>query len=197
MSFRKDSLLDMRIDRDSKCQSAMDIINSCNERELTNIFREYGEERFAKRVAREIIKKRKFKKIITTRELAGLIEGSIGWYYRKSKIHPATKIFQSLRIEVNSEINNLEIFLGKALAYLEEGGRLAIISFHSLEDRKVKKFLQVNARGCICPKGSPVCFCGKEVKLKKITGKPIISSEKERKDNPRSRSARLRVAEKI
>jgi 16S rRNA (cytosine1402-N4)-methyltransferase len=121
----------------------------------------------------------------------------LGKFYRKSRIHPATKIFQALRIAVNDELADLEIFLQKSVDLLNPGGRLAIISFHSLEDRRVKKFFRVNAGGCICPKEFPVCVCGKEPRLKIITRKPIISGEEELNQNPRARSAKLRIVERV
>lgn len=197
LSFRKNSLLDMRLGGISTSLSAKDIVNNYQEKELADIFRKYGEERYAGKAARAISIARKTKEIKTTRELAEIIEKSIGGYYKKFKIHPATRIFQALRIEINREIENLKEFMPKALKCLKRGGRLAIISFHSLEDREVKKFFQANARGCICPKGAPICFCGKKPEIKKITKKPVVSGREELEENFRSRSAKLRVAEKV
>jgi len=197
MSFRLNSKLDMRLGRNGgQTKTATDIINDYEIRELERIFRIYGEERHAHLVARKILEKRRSKKIENTVELAEIIEGSIGRYYSRSKIHPATRIFQALRIEVNSEIENLKIFLERSLEYLTDKGRMAVISFHSLEDREVKKFFQTNARGCICPKESPICFCGRRPKLNLITKKPIRPSEEELEKNKKSRSAKLRIIEK-
>lgn len=197
MSFRLNGKLDMRLGKGSnQTKTAADIINGYKLKELERVFKIYGEEKYARPVARKILEERKLKRIENTNELAEIIEKSIGRYYSRSKIHPATKIFQALRIEVNSEIENLKVFLEKSLKYLTDKGRLAVISFHSLEDREIKRFFQTNARGCICPKESPVCFCGQKPKLKLITKKPIKPSKKELKENKRSRSAKLRIIER-
>jgi 16S rRNA (cytosine1402-N4)-methyltransferase len=158
---------------------------------LTRILYEYGEESQARRIVRAIIANRP---IQTTGQLAALIEKAVG---RKGAIHPATKTFQALRIAVNDELENLKDVLPQALAALQPGGRMAIISFHSLEDRIVKHYFQAEAKDCICPPHQPVCTCNHHASLKIITRHPIEAGEEERQSNPRARSAKLRVAEKI
>ncbi|MBT3356034.1 16S rRNA (cytosine(1402)-N(4))-methyltransferase RsmH [bacterium] len=202
LSFNVDARLNMRLDEagDSPedSEDAFDIINSWSADDLERLFRELGEERFSKRIVIAIKEARKEKEIKTTMELANIIEESVGHRGRKGerKIHPATKVFQALRIQVNSELNNLNVFLENALKVLEKDGRLAIISFHSIEDRIVKNFCKSGTKGCVCPKEFPICKCGKEPKLKLITKKPIIPSDLELKENRRARSAKLRVIQK-
>lgn len=198
ISFRKEGPLDMRMNASSsQGMTAEKIINDWDEKDLVEIFKKYGEEKHSGLVAKSIVATRKKKEIKTTSELSEILEKSLGRYYRNKKIHPATKVFQALRITVNQELENLEKFLPQALNGLKIGGYLAVIAFNSLEDRIVKKFFQANARGCICPKEFPICNCGQKPKLKIVTLKPIIPGEKELKNNPRSRSAKLRVIQKI
>lgn len=196
MSFQKDSRLDMRLDKDSKI-TAKKVVNEYSRDYLENIFKVYGEEKFARNIAKRIIEARNAKEIETTGELARIIEGAIPKRFQNKKIHPATKVFQAIRIEVNQELENLKKFIPQAIESLNHNGRLAIISFHSLEDRIVKNIFLENARGCICPKNFPQCRCGNKPKIKIITKKPIISGEIEIKENPRSRSAKLRICEKF
>lgn len=197
LSFQKEGPLDMRLDRRSDL-TAEKIVNTFSEQEIGRILRTYGEESEAGRIAKAIITARQEKPLRTTRELAELI----GNAYPKSKryrmkIHPATRTFQALRIAVNREFEHLEEFLDQAAERLGAGGRLAIITFHSGEDRIVKRFLKGKAQGCICPPEFPVCRCGLTAEMKILTRKPIVPSEKEIEANPRARSAKLRIAEKI
>jgi len=194
-SFKGSAWLDMRFGENGK--TAAEIINNYKEEELSRIFKEYGEERHAKLIAREIIKERKINKITKTDQLVGIIERIYKNKPKPKKIHVATKVFQALRIEVNDELNNLKKVLPQALETLTEGGRLAVISFHSLEDRIVKEFFKREAKECICPPKFPICNCGHKAQLKILTKKIIIPSWAEIKSNPRSRSAKLRVAQKI
>ncbi len=211
-SFQKDEPLDMRFGitsptppppacagrRRGGTLTAEEIVNTWHKDELIKIFREYGEEPLAGKIANKIVETRKINNISSTKQLADLIFGEYKRAYRNKtfKKHPATKVFQALRIEVNHELENLELVLPQAIEALEKGGRIAIISFHSLEDRIVKKNFALNARGCICPPSFPVCACGHKPLLKIITKKPIIPSDDEITNNPRARSAKLRVAEK-
>lgn len=196
LSFLKEAELDMRLDKDRRL-TAKEIVNSYAEKDLERILREYGEEKFAKNIARAIGKKRKIGEIRTTKELVQVIENAVPEKYKRAKIHPATRTFQALRIEVNQELENLEKFIPQAIKALSPGGRLAIISFHSLEDRIVKNIFRENARGCICPPDFPQCRCGNKPKVKIITKKPIAPDPEEIKENPRSRSAKLRICEKL
>lgn len=196
MSFLEDEDLDMRLDR-KQALSAGSVINDYSGEELERIIREYGEERYARSIARKIVDERKKQRIKTTGELVKIIDRAVPTRYKHQKIHPATRTFQALRIEVNRELDNLRKFIPEALEALNPGGRLAIISFHSLEDRIVKNIFRQNARGCICPKDFPKCICGKVPTVKIITRKPIVAGEKEVLENSRSRSAKLRVCEKI
>ncbi|MCL5093905.1 MAG: 16S rRNA (cytosine(1402)-N(4))-methyltransferase RsmH [Patescibacteria group bacterium] len=194
-SFKKGPL-DMRMDQSLKL-TAGEIINERKEKELVRIFKEYGEEIFAKKIAKRIIERRKEKEIETTEELREIIISVLPKsYIRKLKIDPATKVFQALRIAVNDELNALKEFLPQALESLKVGGRLGVISFHSLEDRIVKNYMRIESKDCICPKEKIICDCKHIKRLKILTKKPLIPSEKELKQNPRSRSAKLRVAEK-
>ncbi|MDP2920215.1 MAG: 16S rRNA (cytosine(1402)-N(4))-methyltransferase RsmH [Dehalococcoidia bacterium] len=190
-SFQRDAELDMRFDPAQETTAA-DIINNSSETELALILREFGEEPYARRIARRIGQVRPIK---TTMELAKVVEQAVGG--RHGKIHPATRTFQALRIAVNRELENLETALGKAVEVLGTGGRLVVISYHSLEDRIVKHFTQRESRDCICPPNIPVCDCGHTASLRVVNKKIIIPSEEEIRDNPRSRSAKMRVAEKI
>lgn len=192
MSFQVDAPLDMRLGGEGK-RTAYNIVNSWKEESLVEIFFKYGEEASSRKIAKRILERRKEKKIETTKELEEII---IGNSKRRNGINPATKVFQALRIAVNDELNNLEIFLKESIGVLNNKGRLAVISFHSLEDRLVKRFFRMNTGGCICPKEIPICVCNQKKKLEIVTKKPIRPSEKELKENSRSRSAKLRVAEK-
>jgi 16S rRNA (cytosine1402-N4)-methyltransferase len=189
-SFQQDAPLDMRFSPGQKV-SAADIVNSTPEARLAQIIRTYGEEGHSNRIAREIIKGRPIR---TTRQLAELIEKSIG---RHGRLHPATRTFQALRIAVNHELEYLESVLRQAVDLLGYEGRLVVISYHSLEDRIVKQFMQKEARGCICPPGTPTCVCGHNPRVRLINKKVIIPAEAEIKANPRSRSAKLRAAERL
>ena len=213
-SFKRDEPLDMRYGKvqnalgpsrngsRTKCKmqnnlTAGDIIDKWPEKELVRIFKEYGEERFAKPIAWGIIQERRFKPIKTTFELVSVIKKSIPKRYLRGSRHFATKTFQALRIAVNDELNNLREVLPQAVEILAFQGRIAVISFHSLEDRIVKIFFRRESKDCICPPEIPICRCNHKTALKIITKKPICPSEAERKSNPRSRSAKLRVAEKV
>lgn len=196
-SFLKDGFLDMRYSPEMQEVTAADVINEYPEEKLAEIFRKYGEEKFAKRIAREITRARKIRKIRETGGLVKIISESVPEKYKRGRIHFATKVFQALRIEVNQELENLKIFLGKAMGILASKGKLAVISFHSLEDRIVKNFFREESRDCLCPPNFPKCVCGHRRRLKIITKKPIAPAEEEIRDNPRARSAKLRVAEKI
>ena len=195
LSFRYDAPLDMRFGEEGI--TAEEVINNFKEKELEDIFRTYGEERFSGRIARIICEVRKEKPIRTTFELVEAIRKVIPGKFQHGRIHFATKVFQALRIFVNQELDNLKIVLPQAIDLLLPGGRLAVISFHSLEDRIVKEFFKRESRDCICPKEMPICQCDHKAKLKILNKKPIIPKEGEAKINPRSRSAKLRVAVKL
>jgi 16S rRNA (cytosine1402-N4)-methyltransferase len=190
-SFQEEGPLDMRFSPSLEVTAA-DIVNRSSEVELARIIRAYGEEPHAQRIARFIVKERP---LATTRELADLVEQAVGG--RKGKIHPATRTFQALRIAVNHELGNLETALKQAVNLLGFGGRLVVVSYHSLEDRVVKHVLQRESRDCVCPPGTPQCLCGHTASLRTITKRVITPSPEELEANPRSRSARLRAAERI
>lgn len=196
MSFLQDAQLDMRLDKSQEL-SAKKIVNEYSQADLEKIIREYGEEKFAKRISQAIGEVRVFREIEGTKELAEIVKQAIPEKFRHGKIHPATKTFQALRIEVNQELENLKNFIPQAIEILKPGGRLAIISFHSLEDRIVKNIFRENARGCICPPDFPQCLCGHQPKIKIITKKPIVPGAEEVAANPRARSAKLRICERI
>ncbi len=189
-SFQASGPLDMRMDQRADLTAA-DIVNHWPEEEISHILWEYGEERYARRIARAICEERP---LPDTGALADLVARVIG---RRERIHPATRTFQALRIAVNDELGALESALPQALDLLVSGGRLAVIAFHSLEDRIVKQFIRREARDCICPPRLPVCVCGHTATLRPVTKKPVRASAEEVARNPRSRSARLRVAERI
>lgn len=189
-SFQNDGPLDMRFSPTQK-MTAAEIVNTCSEAELARIIWTYGEEEQSRRIARQIILTRPLE---TTFQLAQTVEQAVG--SRRSRIHPATKTFQALRIAVNQELKNLESALKQAVNLLDFDGRLAIISYHSLEDRIVKQFLQREAKDCICPPETPTCICGHKTRLTIISKKVITPSSAEIQANPRSRSAKLRVAER-
>ncbi|HWQ04599.1 MAG TPA: 16S rRNA (cytosine(1402)-N(4))-methyltransferase RsmH [Longilinea sp.] len=190
-SFLADGPLDMRFSPEQPTTAA-DLVNSLPEAELADLIYRYGEERLSRRIARAIVQARP---IFTTAQLADLIVRASGG--RRGRIHPATRTFQALRIAVNQELNALEEFLPQAIQSLAAGGRLAVISFHSLEDRIVKQFFRRESRDCICPPGQPVCTCGHKASLIEINRHPIEADEEESKNNPRARSAKLRIAEKL
>jgi 16S rRNA (cytosine1402-N4)-methyltransferase len=189
-SFQHDAPLDMRFNPGQKTTAA-DIVNTANETKLANIIRAYGEESQSHRIARSIVKERP---IETTGQLSRLIEKAVG---RRGRLHPATKTFQALRIAVNYELEHLETALRQAVDLLGYEGRLVVITYHSLEDRIVKQFMQKEARACICPPGTPECVCGHTPSLRLVNKKVIIPGAEEIHVNPRSRSAKLRVAERI
>jgi 16S rRNA (cytosine1402-N4)-methyltransferase len=175
----------------SRGQSAADLVNHLPEAELAELLRRYGEERYARRIARAIVGSRPMAR---TAQLASLIAQTVGY---REKIHPATRTFQALRIAVNNELDNLIEALPQARDLLRPGGRLVVISFHSLEDRAVKRFCQREARDCICPPEVPICVCQHRATLRIISRKPIQPSDKEITANPKSRSAKLRIAERL
>jgi 16S rRNA (cytosine1402-N4)-methyltransferase len=196
-SFLADSALDMRFDPTSPVTAA-DIVNSWTEAELSRLIFEYGEDRWARQIAKAIVQMRP---IYSTATLADVIARATRKLYsanrKRAGIHPATRTFQALRIAVNRELENLEAVLPQAIEALAPGGRLAIIAFHSLEDRVVKQFLRRESRDCICPPRQPVCNCGHHASVLEITRQPLRPHEDELRDNPRARSARLRVAQKV
>ncbi|MGN1048629.1 MAG: 16S rRNA (cytosine(1402)-N(4))-methyltransferase RsmH [Eubacteriales bacterium] len=195
-SYQADAPLDMRMDNRSSF-SAYDVVNSYSEEELRNVIFGYGEEKFGGRIASEIVRARSEKPIETTGELSEIIKKAIPAAARQGGPHPAKRTFQAIRIEVNGELSVIAPAIGSAVKLLSSGGRIAVITFHSLEDREVKQSFTELAKGCTCPKEFPVCVCGNRPKLKIITKKPILPSAAELEENPRSRSAKLRVAEKI
>ncbi len=190
-SFLAEGRLDMRFDPTTG-RSAADLVNTLSEDELTDLIWRYGEEHYARRIAREICRSRPLQ---TTLELARVVERAVGG--KRERIHPATRTFQALRIATNDELQGLEQVLPDAVEVLASGGRLAVISFHSLEDRIIKKFFRRESRDCICPPDQPVCICNHRATLREITRKPILPSSEEIETNPRARSAKLRVAEKV
>lgn len=195
-SFRQDGPLDMRMDRSSELTASY-IVNNYSERELACIISDYGEERWAARISGFIVERRKTGPIDTTRGLVDVICAAIPKTARRDGPHPARRTFQALRIAVNDELGVIREVIGKSAGLLRENGRLCVISFHSLEDRIVKKTIDELSAGCVCPKELPFCVCGSKAVFKKITRKPVLPSETEVRSNPRSRSAKLRVAEKI
>ena len=195
-SYMHDAPLDMRMNTDGG-KSAYDVINSYSEEELSRIFFEYGEEKWSKRVAQFITDYRKKKNVETTFELVEIIKAAIPKGAREEGGHPAKRIFQAVRIEVNNELGILEQSIKDFTEALNKNGRLAIITFHSLEDRIVKKTFANLAEGCTCPKSFPVCVCGNKPSVKIITRKPILPDDTEIENNSRSKSAKLRVIEKL
>ncbi|MCL2425681.1 MAG: 16S rRNA (cytosine(1402)-N(4))-methyltransferase RsmH [Oscillospiraceae bacterium] len=195
-SYMQDAPLDMRMNRIDSL-SAFDIINSWQEDELSKILFEYGEERFSRSIARVIVNERTKNKINTTFELNELIYKAIPAAARRKSSHPSKRCYQALRIAVNDELNSIVSMLVAAPSLLRLHGRLCVISFHSLEDRLVKKAFAAGAKGCTCPPDIPICVCGEKPTLKLITRKPIIASNDEMTNNPRSKSAKLRIAERI
>ncbi len=195
-SYQASAPLDMRMDQ-RKTKSAWNVVNEYAEDDLRRILFEYGEERFSSRIASNIVRARELRSIETTGELVEIIKKSIPAHARDGGHHPAKRSFQALRIEVNAELDVIAPAIKSAVRLLSPGGRVAIITFHSLEDRIVKQTFSELASGCTCPKSFPVCVCGNKPKLKILTKKPILPSAQELEENPRSRSAKLRVAEKI
>lgn len=195
-SYMQDAPLDMRMDTDVPF-SAYNVVNEYSESELKRVIYEYGEERFAARIASSIIKHREETPIRTTIELSEIIKGAIPPAAREGGPHPAKRTFQAIRIEVNRELDAIKPLISSAISHLVPGGRLAIISFHSLEDRLVKQSFREAMKGCTCPTDFPVCICGGKPKIKDLTKKPILPTEEELTSNPRARSAKLRVAEKL
>ena len=192
-SYATDAPLDMRMDPSDET-SAADVLASYDERELETIFRKYGEERYARSIARGIVRRRAEAPIERTGQLVDVVRASIPAPARFGEGHPAKRVFQALRIEVNHELESLEVGLPAAFEMLRPGGRIAVISFHSLEDRIVKRFLRDRAKGCTCPPELPFCVCGREPEARLLTSKPIRPSAHEIDDNPRASAARLRVA---
>jgi 16S rRNA (cytosine1402-N4)-methyltransferase len=195
-SFRLDEPLDMRLDR-SRGLTAAELLNGSAEGELVRILREYGEEPGARGIARAIVRARAKASITRSSELAELVRRSVPSKARYGRIHPATRTFQALRIAVNGELDELARALPAALAALAPGGRMGVIAFHSLEDRRVKRFFQERARPCTCPPDTPICQCGGRRELEILTRKPVTPDQGEREANPASRSAKLRVAKKV
>lgn len=195
-SYMHDAPLDMRMNRNNP-KSAYDVVNGYTESELTKIFYEYGEEKWSARIAKFIVERRNEQDIKTTGELSEIIKAAIPKAARAEGGHPAKRVFQAIRIEVNGELEILKQAVCDFVDALKPGGVLSIITFHSLEDRIVKKTFQELAKGCICPKSFPVCVCNKKPEVKILTSKPILPSERELDENSRSKSAKLRVVVKL
>ena len=195
-SYMHDAPLDMRMDQTATL-TARDVVNDWSYEDLRRILFEYGEERYAPAIAKAIVKRRQESPIETTGQLVSIIRAAMPPAALREKQHPAKRTFQAIRIAVNDELGELPPMLQAASQLLAPGGRLAVISFHSLEDRIIKKTLQELATGCTCPPNFPVCVCGKKPKMKLVTRKPIVAGAAELVYNPRARSAKLRVAEKI
>jgi 16S rRNA (cytosine1402-N4)-methyltransferase len=192
-SYASDAPLDMRMDTGAEL-SARELVNEASERELTKIFRSYGEERYARQIARAIARRRRSQPFERTGELVETIKAAIPAPARFGDGHPARRVFQALRIAVNEELAELEEALPAAVDMLRPGGRIAVISFHSLEDRIVKQFFRAQERGCVCPPDLPVCACGREPVLRVLTKRPVRPGAHELEANPRASSARLRAA---
>ena len=196
-SFRRDEPLDMRMDMQSG-KTAESLINNLAHEDLRNLFKDYGEERWAKQIAHKIVKVRKQKKIQTSKQLAQIVIDAIpGHALSKQKIHPATRVFMALRIAVNQELERLKTFLEQAADFLNPGGRLCVLSFHSLEDRIVKQQLKALEKGCSCPPQLPMCVCGQNPQVSILTKKVVRPTTEEVIANPMARSTRLRAAEKL
>ena len=195
-SYMADAPLDMRMNRDDSL-TAYEIVNTWPREELRRILFEYGEERYAPLIAAAIERRRAEHPIETTLELASVIRGAMPPQALREKQHPAKRSFQAIRIAVNDELNSVSRMMQTAVGRLASGGRLAVITFHSLEDRIVKNSMAEAAKGCICPPSFPVCVCGRKPSVKVLTHKPIVSGEQELNENPRARSAKLRVCEKL
>jgi len=195
-SYMHDGELDMRMDRSAPV-SAKDIVNGYDEAKLTKIISDYGEERWAKRIAQFIVAERKNGEILTTHQLVSIIKAAVPKGARQGGPHPAKRTFQAIRIEVNRELEILEETIKDSVSVLKKGGRIGIITFHSLEDRIVKDTYLSLAKGCTCPPGFPVCVCGGKSLIKIVTRKPILPTDGEIEENPRARSAKLRIAEGV
>ena len=195
-SYMADAPLDMRMNSEDTL-SAYDVVNSWSFEELKRILFDYGEERYAPKIASAICKKREEKPIETTLELVDVIRSAMPAQALREKQHPAKRSFQAIRIAVNDELGSVEKVMKDAIPCLNHGGRLAVITFHSLEDRIVKTAMASAAKGCTCPPSFPVCVCGKKPQVQVITRKPIVSTDEELERNPRARSAKLRVCEKV
>ena len=195
-SYMADAPLDMRMDR-SEGLTAYEVVNAWSQEELRRILFQYGEERYAPQIAGAILRRREDKPIETTLELVDIIKGAMPAKALKEKQHPAKRSFQAIRIAVNDELASVERMIRGAVPRLNKGGRLAVITFHSLEDRIVKTGMAEFAKGCTCPPDFPVCVCGKTPDVKLVSRKPILPSDREIEENPRARSAKLRVCEKL
>ncbi len=195
-SYMADAPLDMRMNR-RDALSAWDVVNTWPQEELKRILFDYGEERYAPKIAAAICRRREEKPIETTLELVDIIRSAMPSAALREKQHPAKRSFQAIRIAVNDELGSVEKVMGDAIDCLNPGGRLAVITFHSLEDRIVKSAMSAASKGCTCPPNFPVCVCGKKPKVSLVSRKPITSTEEELEANPRARSAKLRVCEKI
>ena len=195
-TYREDVPLDMRMDRRNP-KTAKNIVNEYSEMELFRIIRDFGEDKFAKNIAKHIVAAREKKEIETTGELIEIIKAAIPAKVRATGGHPAKKTFQAIRIELNAELEVLQNSLDDMIDLLEDGGRICIITFHSLEDRIVKTIYKTNENPCTCPSHFPVCVCGKQPKGKVITRKPIVPSEEELEYNSRAKSSKLRVFERV
>ncbi len=195
-SYRKDARLDMRMDQQAPL-SAWHVVNEYEEKELEHVILEYGEERWAKKIAAFIVEARKEKPIDTTTELTQIIKRAIPKSVRMNMKHPAKKVFQGIRIEVNDELTVLNKALDKGISILNPGGRFVVLTFHSLEDRMVKEKFKFWQKDCICPPKAPICQCDKEKVAKIITRKPTVPTKEEIEMNPRSSSSKLRIAEKV
>ncbi len=194
-SYREDAPLDMRMDRRQK-MTARDIVNGYSEKDLYRMIRDYGEDKFARNIARHIVIEREKRSIETTGQLTEIIRGAIPMKFQKKSGHPAKRTFQAIRIELNRELDVLKNSLDDMIDLLNPGGRLCIITFHSLEDRIVKNAFKKNENPCTCPKDFPVCVCGKVSKGSILTRKPILPSQEEMEENSRSKSAKLRIFER-
>ena len=195
-SYMNDAPLDMRMDASDRL-TAYEVVNGYSEAELARIIKDYGEERWARRIAEFIVRERKNSPIESTDRLTEVIKAAIPAKARRTGPHPAKRTFQAIRIEVNDELGHLRDAVAKLPDLLESGGRIAIITFHSLEDRIVKTEFERRLDPCTCPKEFPVCVCGKKADVKRVTKKPVVPSQKETEENPRARSAKLRVLEKL
>lgn len=195
-SYMEDAPLDMRMNRQNH-KSAYDVINTYSESELADIFFKYGEEKFSRKIAKIILERRAKKPVETTLELVDIIKAAIPERMRQKGSHPAKRVFQAVRIEVNGELEDLRFAIDNFFDVLKPGGRLSVITFHSLEDRIVKTAFNDYATGCTCPKDFPICVCGKKPRGKVITRKPVLPSDEECEYNKRSKSAKLRVVEKL
>lgn len=195
-SYMQDAPLDMRMDGSDRL-TAYDIVNGYSREDLTRIIRDYGEERWAARIAEFIVRERAVSPVDSTGKLTEIIKAAIPAKARRTGPHPAKRTFQAIRIEVNDELGHLREAMQRLPDLLESGGRIAVITFHSLEDRIVKTEFEKRLDPCTCPKDFPVCVCGKVADVKRVTRKPVVPSEKETEENPRARSAKLRVLEKL